>query len=129
MKWLFKANQQGANWIVEVITIGTREGKPSFQATHRFITSLLTSPKALLQVVRERRSLESWHWIRDTQLRENGHSYRGNGASVMAALRTAALNLLRLAGFHSIRECLQAVMHDIKAMLAMAMSLPTPKQS
>jgi hypothetical protein len=32
----------------------------------------------------------------------------------MAVLRTAALNLLRLAGFGSIREGLQAVMGDIK---------------
>jgi len=36
----------------------------------------------------------------------------------MAVLRTAALNLLRLAGFHSIREGLQTVRHDIKALLA-----------
>jgi hypothetical protein len=42
----------------------------------------------------------------------------------MAALRTAGLNLLRLAGFDSIREGLQAVMHDIKALLAMAMRQP-----
>jgi hypothetical protein len=35
----------------------------------------------------------------------------------MAALRIAAFNLLRLAGFQSIREGLQAVMHDIKALL------------
>ena len=33
----------------------------------------------------------------------------------MATLRTAGLNLLRLAGFGSIREGLQAVMHDITA--------------
>jgi hypothetical protein len=38
----------------------------------------------------------------------------------MAALSTAALNLLRLAGFRSIRAGLQAVMHDITALLAMA---------
>jgi hypothetical protein len=38
----------------------------------------------------------------------------------MATLRTAALNLLRLAGFQSIRAGLQAVMHDITALLAMA---------
>ncbi len=38
----------------------------------------------------------------------------------MAALRTAAMNLLRLiSGFDSIREGLQAVMHDIRALLAM----------
>ena len=39
-------------------------------------------------------------------------------------MRTAALNLLRLAGFDSIREDLFAVMHDIKALLAMAMLQP-----
>ena len=42
----------------------------------------------------------------------------------MATLRTAALNLLRLAGFNSIRAGLQAVMHDITALLAMARRRP-----
>ena len=102
-----KENWQGATWIAEVIATGTRDGKP-FKATHRFITSLRTTPDALLRLVRERWSLESWHWIRDTQLREDHHRYRGNGAGVMATLRTAAMNLLRLAGFDSIREGLQA---------------------
>jgi len=45
----------------------------------------------------------------------------------MASLRTAALNLLRLAGFQSIRAGMQAVMHDIKALLAMAMRQLEPK--
>ena len=71
-------------------------------------------------MVRERWSIESWNWFRDTQLREDDHRYRGNGAGVMAELRTAGLNLLRLTGFGSIREDLQAVMHDITALLAMA---------
>jgi hypothetical protein len=78
----------------------------------------------LLRLVRERWSLESWHWIRDTQLREDDHRYRGKGAGVMATLRTAALNLLRLAGFSSIREGLQAVMHDSTALLAIARRQP-----
>jgi hypothetical protein len=60
----------------------------------------------------------------DTQLHEDEHRYRGNGAGVMAALRTAAMNLLRLTGFGSIREGLQAVMHDITALLAMAQRHP-----
>ena len=47
-----------------------------------------------------------------------------NGAGVLATLRTAALNLLRLSGFYSIREGLHAVMHDITALLAMAMRQP-----
>jgi hypothetical protein len=44
----------------------------------------------------------------------------------MATLRTAALNLLRLGGFRSIRAGLQAVMHVITALLAMARHRPEP---
>ncbi|WP_255090403.1 MULTISPECIES: hypothetical protein [unclassified Synechococcus] len=77
---------------------GSCDGKP-FQATHHFLTSLRTTPEALLPLVRERWSIEGWHWIRDTQMHEDAHRYRGNGAGAMAALRTAALNLLRLAAF------------------------------
>jgi predicted transposase YbfD/YdcC len=115
----------GTSWIAEVSTSGTRDGKP-FQATHLFLTSLRTTPEALLQLVRDRWSLESWHWIRDTQLHEDDHRYRGNGAGAMATLRTAALNLLRLAGFQSIRTGMQAVRHDITTLLAMAMRQPNP---
>ena len=110
---------------MEVTASGTRDDKP-FQATHLFLTSLRTAPEALLQLVRDRWSIEGWHWIRDTQLHEDAHRYRGNGAGVMATLRTAALNLLRLAGFRSIRAGLQAVMHDITALLAMARHRPEP---
>jgi hypothetical protein len=113
----------GTSWIVEVATKGTCDGKP-FHATHLFLTSLRTTPEALLQLVRDRWSIEGWHWIRDTQLHEDAHRYRGNGAGAMATLRTAALTLLRLAGFQSIRAGMQAVMHDITALLAMAMRKP-----
>ena len=116
------------SWIVEVSTTGSRNGKP-FQATHHFLTSLRTTPEAMLQLVRDRWSLESWHWIRDTQLHEDDHRYRGNGAGAMATLRTAALNLLRLSGFQSIRAGMHAVMHDITALLAMAMRQPSPGPS
>jgi len=44
----------------------------------------------------------------------------------MATLRTAAINLLRLAGFQSIRAGMQAVMHDITALLEMARRKPQP---
>jgi predicted transposase YbfD/YdcC len=92
----------GTSWIVKVTATGRRDGKP-FLATHLFLTSLRTTPEALLTLVRDRWSIEGWHWIRDTQLHEDAHRYQGNGAGVMATLRTAALNLLRLAGFRSIR--------------------------
>ena len=110
---------------MEVAARGTRDSKP-FQATHLFLTSLLTTPEAVLPLVRARWSIEDWHWIRDTQLHEAAHRYRGNGAGVMATLRTAALNLLRLAGFRSIRASIQAVMHDITALLTMARRRPEP---
>ena len=45
----------------------------------------------------------------------------------MATLRTAALNLIRLGGFQPIRAGMQAVMHDIRALLAMAMRQQEPK--
>jgi predicted transposase YbfD/YdcC len=113
----------GTSRIVEVATTGTRDGKP-FNAKYLFLTSLRTSPEGLLQLVRNRWSIEGWHWIRDTQLHEDAHRYRGNGAGVMATLRTAALNLLRLGGLQSIRVGMQAVMHDIRTLLAMARRQP-----
>ena len=42
----------------------------------------------------------------------------------LTSLRTAALNLLRLVGFRSIRAGLQAVMQKITALLAMARRQP-----
>ena len=65
--------------------------------------------------------------VQKIQSTSDDHRYRGNGAGVMAALRTAAMNLLRLTGFGSIREGLQAVMHDITALLAMARRQPEPE--
>jgi hypothetical protein len=115
----------GTSWIVEVVASGTRDGKP-FQATHLFLTSLRTTPEALLQLMLDRWSIEDWHWIPDTQLYEDAHRYWGNGAGVMGTLRTAALNLLRLAGFQSILSGIQAVMHDIAALLAMARQQTQP---
>ena len=72
------------------MAIGTRDGKPSrashlavvIQRTSRCDTSLRTTPEALLQLVRDRRSIGGWHWITGTQLHADGHRYRGNGAGV-----------------------------------------------
>ena len=49
----------GTSWIVEVTVSGTRDGRP-FQPTHLFLTSLRTTPEALLQLVRDRWSIEGW---------------------------------------------------------------------
>ena len=42
---------------------GRRDGK-TFQATHLFLTSLRTTPQALLQLDLGRLSIVGWHWIR-----------------------------------------------------------------
>ena len=82
-------------------------------------TTLRTSPKTLLRLVRQRWSIENqWHWPRDTQLGEDAHRYsQRNGVQVLALLRNLALNLLRCSGFRSIRAGLMAVAHDIGRML------------
>ena len=103
----------------------TRDGRP-FNARHLFLTSIRTTPDALLRLVRNRWSIEGWHWIRDTQRHEDAHRYRGNGAGVLGSLRTVALNLLRLEGFQSIRAGMQKMSHDITAMLGMARREPQP---
>ncbi len=97
---------------------GHREGKP-FQQTHLFLTSLRTSPKTLLRLVRQLRAIENeWHWPRDTQLGEDSQRYaEGNGVQVLALLRTLVLNLLRCNGYRSIRAGLMAVAHDITRLL------------
>jgi predicted transposase YbfD/YdcC len=88
------------------------------------LTSLRSTPEALLQLVRDRWCIESSHWIRDTQFHYDAHRYKGNSAGVMASLRTAALNLLRFNGFQSMHAGMQAGKHDITALLAMVLRQP-----
>ncbi len=108
----------GASCIIELVSTGRRDGKP-FHHIHLFITTLRTSPKALLRLVRQHWAIENqWHWPRDTQLGEDAHRYsQRNVVQVLALLRTLALNLLRCNGFRSVRAGLMAVAHDISRML------------
>jgi len=68
----------GTSWIVQVTATGWNDVKP-FHATHLFITNLRTTPKALLQLVRDRWRIEGWHWIRDTQLPQTTYATDTNG--------------------------------------------------
>jgi hypothetical protein len=77
--------------------------------------------------VRDHWSFEGWHWIRDNQLHEDAHRYRSNGAGAMATLRRAALNLMRLSGFQSIRSGMQGVCQDITELLAMVRRQQGPR--
>ena len=74
--------------------------------------------------MRDRWCIGSWHWLRDTQLHEDGNRYGGPRAAVLATLRTLALNLLGLYGHHSVRAGLAVVAHDIAKLLTMAGARP-----
>ena len=78
-----------------LVSSGLRGHKP-FRQVHYFLTTLRTSPKALLRLVRQRWAIENqWHWPRDTQLGEDSHRYsQRNGVQVVALLRTIALKSL-----------------------------------
>ena len=102
------------------ITSTTRKGKRDI-ACHRFITSLRTTPEALLRLIRQRWSIENeWHWVRDTQLGEDAHRYTNRtGVAVFSFLRTVVMNLLRRGGYRSIRQGFRELAYDIKGMLAL----------
>jgi predicted transposase YbfD/YdcC len=116
-EWVVE-NWPGSATVIAVRSKGRRGGKP-IDETRYYVTSLRTGAEALLRHVRDRWSIEnSWHWPRDTQLREDYHRYREpNGVQIMATLRSLAMNGLRLDGFWSITEGLDALSHDIRGLL------------
>ena len=85
------------------------------------LTSIRTSPDALLRLIRQRWSIENeWHWARDAQLGEDGHRYANRtGAPVFSFLRTVAMNLLRRVGYRSIRQGLRELAYGMKGMLSL----------
>ena len=116
-----KANWPGSAWVVEVIT-DTLTGKGDRrERRHLFLTSVRTTPQALLRLIRQRWSIENeWHWARDAQLGEDAHRYAHRiGAPVFAFLRTIVMNLLRRGGYRSIRQGLRELAYDIQGMLAL----------
>ena len=117
--WVIE-NWPGSATILAVRCKGIREGNP-VDDTRYYVTSLSTAATALLQHVRDRWSIEnSWHWPRDTQLREDAHRYReSNGVRIMATLRSLAMNALRLDGFWSVTEVLAALSDGTRGLLAL----------
>ena len=85
------------------------------------LTSIRTTPDALLRLIRQRWSIQNeWHWARDAQLGEDAHRYANRtGAPVFSFLRTVAMNLLRRGRYRSIRQGLRELAYDIKGMLAL----------
>ncbi len=48
----------GVSWIIELVSTGRRDGKP-FHHVHLFVTTLRTSPQALLRLVCQRWAIEN----------------------------------------------------------------------
>lgn len=81
---------------------GKRTGETSY-----FITSLSSedaSPQQLLRLLRGHWGIENRvHWVRDVTFDEDRSQVRcGSGPQVMAAIRNAVINLLRLTGAKNI---------------------------
>lgn len=53
-----KANWPGSDWIVEMVTTTKRSGT-TMTRRHLFLTSIRTTPEALLQLIRQRRCMEN----------------------------------------------------------------------
>ena len=121
-----KENWPGSAWIVEVSTETLTAGGQRTVRRHLFLTSLRTTPDALLRQIRQRWSIENeWHWARDAQLGEDAHRYANRtGAPVFSFLRTVVMNLLRRGGYRSIRQGLRELAYDIKGILALG-GVPT----
>jgi hypothetical protein len=117
LEWVME-QWPGSATIIAVRSHGTREGKPQDE-TRYYVSSLRTGAKAMLKAIRQRWSIEnSWHWVRDVQLREDAHRYReDNGVQILATLRSLAINALLLDGIWSITEGIAALAHDIKGLL------------
>jgi predicted transposase YbfD/YdcC len=108
----------GSATIIAVHSQGTRDGQP-VDETRYYVTSLRTSTKTLLRLVRNLWSIEnSWHLVRGVKLSEDAHRYReANGVQIVAMLRTMAINSLRLSRIWSMTEGIAALAHDIKGLL------------
>ena len=92
-----KANWPGSAWFMKVLTTTTTSRGTRGTKRHLFITSIRTTPEALLRMIRQRWSIENeWHWARDAQLGEDAHRYANRtGVAVFSFLRTVVMNLLR----------------------------------
>ena len=103
-----------------MVTTTTRNGSTTTRR-HLFLTSIRTTPDALLRLIRQRWSIENeWHWARDAQLGEDAHRYTNRtGAALFSFLRRVVMNLLRCGGYRSIRQGLRELAYDIKGMLAL----------
>jgi hypothetical protein len=88
--------------------------------TYRCDTSLRTTAKTQLQLVRDRWSIKnSWHRPRDAQLKEDTNRYSENiGVRILVMLLRLAMNALLLGDAWSLTGDLAALTHDIRGLVA-----------
>ena len=65
----------------------------------------MAGQERLLQIVRDHWAIENnLHWIKDTTFREDKSPIRiANAALAMAALRNAAIAILKQSGYHNVK--------------------------
>jgi hypothetical protein len=104
-------NWPGVGQVGQVESVVTREGKTTTEV-RRFVTSVPRSEAdgaRLLSWVRGHWSIENRsHYVRDVTLGEDASRIRkGSGPEVMAAVRNAAIGLLRLGGASNIAAAIR----------------------
>jgi hypothetical protein len=104
-------NWPGVGQVGQVESVVTREGKTTTEV-RRFVTSVPRSEAdgaRLLGWVRGHWSIENRsHYVRDVTLGEDASRIRkGSGPEVMAAVRNAAIGLLRLGGASNIAAAIR----------------------
>lgn len=126
-----------ANWpylgqVGELTYTCERGGKIS-RETSSIITSLTpqqASPQKLLKLVRGHWGIENrLHWVRDVTFDEDRSQVRcGSGPQTMAAMRNAAIGLLRLAGASNIAAAARTcAWHADRAIALVTRRRPTMK--
>lgn len=101
-----KEQCDGNSWSMVVIAPSVCEVR-SWLGSHFYLMSLRTILEALLKLM-----TDCYHWILGTNLQMERPRHCGCAAGFTATLCTVASSLLRIDRFESIREGLQAVMHD-----------------
>ena len=71
----------------------TRGNGSTTTRRHLFLTSIRTTPDALLRLICQRWNIENvWRWVRDAQLGEDAHRYANRtGAPVFSFLRMVVM--------------------------------------
>ncbi len=93
---------------------GTRGGRP-YAEQHYYISSHTASAEEFAAIIRGHWQVENnLHWVKDVVLAEDACETRaGYAPENLALLRSWAVTLFRLHGYHSISRALRRFAHDL----------------